>query len=287
MNKFFLSTLLVSTSFFSTLALAAPPFNRGLSDPFASKGKIHLAPIVGMEEQHIREIRFHGNYGSQKSNFPRVKHNLLKEDDTPQDAVAAFLQRLFPSPAHDVLTSNTLQQDKVRKWLTPAAIAKIFNSIDDHKKYAAMSEDERLAGLLAALTPEAYDRFKKTAKVEAEQNKKKEWTTVLVSKFKDKAGDSFNFAKFLDEAILKSRNPNPEDKYFYPPHIIESALLIFMRHQTGHKTNPVKEASLKEDLEQYCDTLSADLMDKTVPVNFDSFYTKEDYFDLKNKVNSG
>jgi len=287
MNKVLLSALLVSTSIICMPATATPPFNEihGLSYPFASKGKIYLSPPIGLEDQQLREIRFWGNYGPEASNFPRVNHNRLKKEDGPQGPEEALIQRLFPSPAHDVLTPNNLQQDPIKKWLKPAAIAKIFNHIDNSKKFSNMSENERLLGFLAALTPEEYERLNKAAKGETDLKNKiklknKEVPDVLVSDVlfpKFKGRDSFDFASLLDQAIQKSRNPNPEDKYFYPPHTIESALLTYMWRQAPNKL------ALKE----YYGTLSADLMDKAISVDFKSSYTKDDYFALKDKVNSG
>ena len=259
-----------------TLVEATPPLESicGLSDPFKSTGKQYLSPIVGVEEHQIRELRFHGNYSSQKSDFPPVKHNQLKEDDLPQDPVSAVLQRLFPCPLHDVLTPNNLQQDPLRKWLKPAAIAKIFNHIDDHQKFDAMAENERLIGFLAALTPEEYIRLEKKAKFQATVEKKNV-LEILLSKFK--RHDALDFAKLLNQAVKKSRSPDPEDTHIYPPYVIESVLLTYMWRQAPNKP------SLKE----YYDALSDELMDKKTSIDFQLFYTKEDYFSLKEVVNSG
>src|ERR1700722_16135072 len=111
LNSLLINVLMVSTAITCVPAHATPPFGffNGLSEPFKSKGKNYRSPIVGAEEQQTREIRFHGNYGPQESQFPCVNHNGLKEDDKPQDAVAALIQRLFPSPLHDVLIPNNIK----------------------------------------------------------------------------------------------------------------------------------------------------------------------------------
>ncbi|MBA3814908.1 MAG: hypothetical protein H0X26_10620, partial [Alphaproteobacteria bacterium] len=271
MKKFL--AYLISTSIICSPIRAKPPLEhiKDLDAPFISKNKRYLSIAVGADNRYIRGVRFHGNYSAKKSPFPCVEHNQLKEDDRPQDAVTAVLQRFFPSPLHDALVPNNLQQDQLKKWLTPECGAHIINHIDDNGKFSQLSNEEQVLGIVKALTPHAYWTEALKAPMQAKLTKQSE-TKVLYSRLQGR--DSFKFANLFVQAIKQSRNPTPEDEYLYDPHIIETGLLTYLWQQ----------AQAKQDFEPYYKTLSKDIVDKTVTIDFNSFYTKDNYCNLQESI---
>lgn len=245
----------------------------GLTAPFEAKNTQHLSPLEGMNIDEIKGLRFHGRYSDQDMGFPAVEHKLLKADDLPMDAIAALIQRLFPSPAHDVLTPNNISSrtDALRKWITPAKIAKLFNTTSHQEKFAALPKEERLFNMMSALA----DDF-------AQQSKQNKNVKLSHSEFLKKYGKNEKkpskcirlFAELLDEALMTTRNPKHDSHHFYPSHIVERALLTFA----------TMKAESKADLKPYFDTLSDELIDRKINIDFDTKLTEDHYKKLKEEV---
>lgn len=273
--------LVVMTNVIGFSIEAAPPFDniKDLSEPFHAEYS-HLSPVIGADDTGLRNFRLQGgHYGSQpQEQFPRYeKHQAIVLDDKayPQDAIAAVLQRLFPSPDGHTFVANTVQDEKkeLHLWLKPENIAALLNVIKDPEDFIGKEDKEKevLKGIVRSLQPEIFKQEKIIKKLETA--KKINTELNFYQKF-----SSFKFAELLLKAVKESYRPS-DFTHGYPPHILEESLLSYMW----------QKIETKEELKPFYEGLSPDIInhEKVNLIEFEhdrSSYTKNDYLALKEKV---
>lgn len=251
MKKYPFVSVLLASSILSNSVLGVIELDQvcDLSGPFAKRGAPDLSPIAGVDSSLIKGLRFNGHYGAQDSGFPAVVHNQLKPDDLPEEEVAAFLQRLFPSPVHDVLAANNLQHDDVRKWLTPQAIARLMVVIRDPGIFLSLSVQDQMIDLYKALLPLNYSQrlgaIKKNKSIKKDNDLPQSLKPLLWERIQ-KDRKVYAFVELMHQALATSASPVHTNATFYDPDIVKRALLTYMCLQVPGKLG----------LKPYYDTLA-------------------------------
>ncbi len=198
-------------------------------------------------------------------------HNQLKPDDLPQDIVAAFLQRLFPSPVHDSLAANNLQHDDIRKLLTPQSIANLMVLLKDKASFSSQAEEIRKLGFLKAVSTGFQQKLRALQKQRQNPDELK-----LMQNFK--SHKVFRFVELLDAAVTTSLDTEHPNNQFYGPDIVERALLTYMCLQVPGKLG----------LKTYYDTLAKlEVIDGVDEDSLKSRMSLEDYESLKRGEEEG
>ena len=128
----------------------------------------------------LENLRFFGNYGPEKREFPcfngtsKIHEALIKKNDCPQDFTTMWLQRLFPSQSGSFV-ANQIDSDPIAKQLTPEVIGRVLGRIAadrgrlPRENQEADLEEDLWHILYQGMNPVSYAQWSSTLK--AEENK--------------------------------------------------------------------------------------------------------------------
>lgn len=224
--------LCMVASVFGSAVKATPSFEviKDLSAPFVNKKYAHLNPVNGVEETALRNQRNHGHYGSTSHpEFPRYDlHSAIaaNAEAFPQDATAALIQRLFPSPDGFVFVANSVMTEPLNKWLSPKNIGKVLSTIKDPENFIGdmAKENETLKTLITIFQPDFIQKNKK--KLVRLEKKPKELNTLLAQ------SEAGAFSKLLISALKE----NAGTHHTYTSHPVEQSLLDYMWQKASQKS---------------------------------------------------
>lgn len=260
--------------FFKTDSKAAPEKSafglfKDLNKPFKWSLYSQFAPIRGINQETLKNVRLYGHYGPEMKGFSRPIWNGMDTKNFPQDWTASLLE--FFAPSYIGFLFDSIPSTPFHSWFKPANIALIFNTISEESFYN--NARDSVLKLARCLQPNA--NFIQLEKEEKKRLAFKEEGPLYgaFSKLQCLSWPTKErpFAEILFEALNETKGDGAT-KLGYPNHIVELILLTYMWHRKKSKL----------DLKPFYDNLSDRIIDKSEVdeitwQNAGSFYRKNDY----------
>ncbi len=243
----------------------------------------HLSPIYGftlLGTKTLENMRFYGNYGPKRQGLDclekltRVHELLAKNEDCPQDAISALIQRLFPSQDGVNFVANQINSDPI-SHLRPETVGKVLGQMarmEDSELESPEKTQEWIANLKDVLYEEMnpqsyYVRLRKNAEVQLKnlirrpakkqcdgcQKLQERIATIKIilksfnpgseppalnspKKGKGKERDFEEIASLLVNALKESRGSSR----LYPKHLPEQILLAYFWKKGNEKQDFIR-----------------------------------------------
>lgn len=248
----FLNKCLINIIFFLFLIISKLSFSAITIEDIPRLGDDLLKGLLALESGLLENIRFKGNYGTEKSEY--LCHYSLNEEqrtrDCPQDHTTAILHNIFPSPGGGTLG-------------TINAVSDFFNKlkIDQVKKILDLYKEIKL-------NPNNTKNLDKFMKLNARAR------NGIIANWRNKFDSYDKLAEKYKEMFLGAA----QEKEAYP-NIVEYALLALA----------IKKANTVQDLKIFGVLDNQNIYDKNLYINFKNSYIKDNKLsssDFKNLLDN-